>query len=221
MGDKVFLSIASGPGIGRETVRRFAQAGYDVVLSARNTDRLRPCAAELEAAGARVEVRPVDAADPKAVAALVESVGADLAAVHYNGASLHYADGELQMRTIDDESVASIMSDLNVNAVSALTAIKAALQPMRARGSGTVLITGGGFCFEPSGQLLTLSVGKSALRATVQALFDPLKEQGIHLASVIVCRTVLPGSDEARAVAEEFWKLHAQPQDQWTAEAVY
>lgn len=218
---KVFLGIAAGPGIGLATAKRFAREGYAIVLGARNTERLRRCAAQLEALGAKVDVRQVDASDPKAVAALVDSVGADLEVLHYNAASLHYEKSELQMRTLDDENVDSIVSDLHVNAISALTAIKAAVRPMKARGSGTVLVTGGGFAFQPSGLFFTLSVGKSALRAAVQALSEPLKAQGIHIASVIVCKVVPPESREAAEVAEEFWKLHAQPRDAWTTETVY
>jgi short-subunit dehydrogenase len=218
---KVFLGIAAGPGIGLATAKRFAQEGFDIVLSARRPERLEPCAAQFEKMGAKVEVRRIDASDPLAVARLVESVGAGLEVVHYNAASLHYANSQLATRTLDDETAESIVSDLHVNAVSALTAIKAAAGPMKARRSGTVLVTGGGFAFQPSGQFLTLSVGKVALRGAVQALAEPLKEQGIHIASVVVCKYVLPDSKEAVEVAEEFWKLHAQPRDAWTFETVY
>ena len=218
---KVFLGIAAGRGIGLATAKRFAREGYAIVLAARTIEKLLPCASQLEQMGAKVDVRSVDASDPGTVAALVESVGADLEVVHYNAASLHYKNNELQTRTLDDESVDSIVSDLHVNAVSALTAIKAAVRPMKARGAGSVLITGGGFAFQPSGQFLTLSVGKAALRASVQALAEPLKEQGVHVASVIVCKVIPPESKEAAEVAEEFWKLHAQPRDAWTFESVY
>ena len=113
------------------------------------------------------------------------------------------------------------MSDININAVSAVAAIKAAVGPMKARGTGTLLVTGGGFAFQPTGDYLTLSIGKVALRTAVQALFEPLKNQGVHVASVVVCKYVLPDSKEAAEVAEEFWKLHSQPRDAWTAETVY
>ena len=75
---KVFLGIASGPGMSLSTAKRFAREGYDIVLSARNIERLRPCAAQIEALGAKVDVRQVDASDPKGVAALVASVGPNL-----------------------------------------------------------------------------------------------------------------------------------------------
>lgn len=220
--DKTFLSIGAGPGIGLATAMRFAREGHSIVLCARNPDRLRPCAARIASVGARVDIRQVDAADPRGVAALVASVGEDLRVVHFNTASLHYdANKHLESRTIDAESVDSIMADINVNAVSALAAIKAALVPFRALRSGTVLVTGGGFAMQPSGSYFTLSVGKAALRAAVQALFEPMREEGIHLASVVVCRYVTPESAEAAAIADEFWRLYAQPREAWTMETVY
>ena len=219
---KIFLSIGAGPGIGLATAKRFAREGYSIVLSARNPERLKPCAAQITALGAAVEIRQVDAADPKAVAALVAGIGADLHVVHYNASVLHYnAKSQLMPRTIDDESVESIISDIQVNVTSALTAIKSAMQPMQARKSGSVLVTGGGLAMEPSGSFLTLSVSKAALRSAVLALSQPLMAQGIHVASVIVCRVVLPESADVAAIGDEFWRMHAQPQGAWTFEAMY
>ena len=140
---------------------------------------------------------------------------------HYNAASLRYVKSGLQMRALDDEGVDSIVSDFNVNAISALTMIRAAVPAMKARRSGTLLVTGGAFAFQRSGLFLMLSVDKSALRVAVQALSDPLKEQGIHVASVIGGKVVPPASREAAEVAAELWKLHAQPHEAWASETVY
>lgn len=219
---KIFLSIVAGPGIALATAQRFAREGYAIVLAARNAQRLARCAAEIEAAGGKAEIRQVDASDPKAVAALVESLGADLHVLHYNAGVLHYdANAQLMTRTLDDESVDSLVNDMQVNVASALVAMKAAMPAMQARQSGSLLVTGGGLAFGPSGNYLTLSVGKSALRAAVLALCEPLEKQGIHVASVIICHEVLPGSEHVAAIADEFWRMHAQPRGQWTFEALY
>ncbi|MGE4238866.1 SDR family NAD(P)-dependent oxidoreductase [Ramlibacter sp.] len=218
---KIFLSIASGPGMALSTAKRFAREGYDIVLSSRSVEKLRPCAAEIEKLGAKVEVRQIDASDARAVAKLVESIGPDLHVVHYNGAALHFANGRLLTRTLDDETLDSLLADLNTSAISALAAIKAATGAMKARGSGTLLITGGGFCFAPSGDYLTLSLGKVALRTMTQTLFEQLKKQNIHVFSAVICQYVTAGSKDAEEVAEMFWRNHAQPREEWKYEEVF
>lgn len=219
---KTFLSIGAGPGMGLATARRFAREGYEIVLSARNAERLRASAAAFAAEGFEVATQTVDASDPLAIASLVAGIGADLHVLHYNAGVLHYdQDAQLQTRTIDDESPASLMADVQINITSALAAVQAALPAMRARQSGTVLLTGGGLGVQPSGNFFTLSVGKAGLRAAGLALFEPLKEQGIHVATVTVSRLVAPDSPQTQEIAEAFWALHAQPRDAWTYETTY
>lgn len=219
---KTFLSIGAGPGIGLATARRFAREGYKIVLSARNADRLRQSAVSFEAQGIEVETRTVDASDPAAVAALVAGIGPDLHVLHYNAGVLHYGtDASLLTRGIDDESVASLVSDLHINITSALAACKAALPALRAHKSGSILLTGGGLGVNPSGNFFTLSIGKAGIRAAGLALFEPFKEEGIHVATVTVSRLVSPDSSHAADIAQAFWAMHAQPKAAWTFETVY
>ncbi|HSI59851.1 MAG TPA: SDR family NAD(P)-dependent oxidoreductase [Ideonella sp.] len=219
-----FLSIGAGPGIGLATARRFAREGFRVVLSARNAERLAAAAAALSLSGAQAETRTVDASDPAAVARLVASIGPSLQVLHYNTGVLHYdADAKLLTRSIDDESEASLQSDLQINIGSAFAAVKAALPALRSheQGSSSILLTGGGLGVYPSGDFLSLSVGKAAVRAASLALFEPMKAEGIHVATVTVSRLVSPDSEHADAVAEAFWQLYAQPRAAWTAETVF
>lgn len=220
---KTFLSIGSGPGIGLSTARRFAREGYRIVLSARNAQRLRASAAVLQALGVEVDTRTVDASDPLAVAKLVADVGPSLQVLHYNTGVLHYDEGaKLLTRTIDDESFESLRSDMQINIGSALAAIKAALPALRGHipGTSSILLTGGGLGVSPSGSFLALSIGKAAIRAAAQGLFEPLRDEGIHVATVTVSRLVSPDSEPADLIANEFWKLHAQPRSAWTLETV-
>lgn len=219
---RTFLSIASGPGIGLATARRFGRQGYRVVLAARNVARLQADAATLRAEGIEATVVQVDASDARSVANVVTSIGSDLDVLHYNAGILHYdSSGKLQTRSLADESIDSLVSDTNVNISGALAALHAAVPTMTAQGRGTVLITGGGLGVQPSADFLTLSVGKAGARAIVLALFPALKERGVHVATVTVAKLVSANSREADEVAEAFWQLHAQPRAEWRAEIVY
>lgn len=52
-------------------------------------------------------------------------------------------------------------------------------------------------------------------------LYFPHATWSAHVATVVVATFVQPGSIEAAAIATEFWKLHSQPKDAWTAEVTY
>lgn len=214
---KTYLGIGMGPGIGLATAERFAQEGYRVVLAARNTGRVEDLAENARSNGAIVEVRGVDAGDPEAVAALVREVEASFGGIDV----LHYNAGVIREANVNDQPLESFNTDLAINVGGALAAIQAATGPMRDRGEGAILLTGGGFALEPHPDYLSISIGKAGIRALVQGLFDPYRGDGIHVATVTVAGFVSAGSPDTTAVAEEFWKLRAQPKADWVSEVVY
>lgn len=214
---KTFLSIGTGPGIGYETAARFAKEGYRVVLSARNLNKLDTLADSLEATGAQVETRAVDAGNPANIAALVSEVETSFGSVeviHYNAANLH-------QDTVDTQALDTFNSDLAVNIGGALAAVQAVKPSMETQGSGTILLTGGGFGIYPSPDYLSLSIGKAGIRALALGLFESCKEKNIHVATVTVCAFVSPETQQTADIAEHFWKLHSQPKAEWTAEVMY
>ena len=213
---KIFLSIGSGPGMGFATAERFAREGFHVVLSARNATKAQALADQLEAQGHQAEARSVDAGDPASVAALVsavESAYGGIDVLHYNAASMRKA-------TILNQPRDTFVSDFAINAGGALVAVQAATPKMFARGSGSILITGGGYALRPNPNYLSLSMGKAANRALVYGIFESFKEKGIHVATVTVGGDVTTVKD-ATAVAEHFWQLHSQPSGAWKMEVAY
>ena len=217
MGAKTLLSIGSGPGMSLATAERFASEGFQIVLSARDAAKTQGLADRLEAKGHKAEMRTVDAGDPSRVASLVAEVETQFGGIdvlHYNAASIRKA-------TLAEQPRDTFNADLAVNIGGALVAAQAAAPKMSERGSGTILLTGGGFALHPSAEYLTLSIGKAGIRALAYGLFDSFKEKGIHVATVTVLPYVYPGTKEAEAVAEFFWQLHCQPKGSWTVEAQY
>jgi 7-alpha-hydroxysteroid dehydrogenase len=71
--DRVAVVTGAGRGIGAATAIALAQAGADVLISARTQDQLDKVAREVEAAGRRAVVVPADLADLQAVAALADA----------------------------------------------------------------------------------------------------------------------------------------------------
>ncbi|MCC7254029.1 SDR family NAD(P)-dependent oxidoreductase [Hyphomicrobium sp.] len=214
---RTFLSVGAGPGMGFATAERFAKEGFQVILSARNAAKTQELANRLKANGYKAEARTVDTSDPSGVATLVAEVEKQFGAIdvlHYNAASMRKA-------TLAEQPAATFNTDLATNVGGAQAAAKAAAPKMIERGSGSILLTGGGFALQPSPDYLSLSIGKAGLRALAQGLFESFKANGIHVATVTVAAFVDPGSKDAEAVAELFWQLHSQPKDSWTVEAIY
>lgn len=214
---KTFLSIGAGPGMGLETAERFAREGFQVILSARNESKTQELAQQLKAKGHTAEVRTVDASDPSSVANLVESVEREFGSVDV----LHYNAAGMRQATLADQPRDTFNADLAVNIGGAMAAAQAVASKMAGRGAGTILLTGGGFGLQPHPDYLSLSIGKAGIRALAQGIFETFKEKGIHVATVTVAGFVSPGSEDAKAVGEQFWQFHAQPKGSWEMEAVY
>jgi short-subunit dehydrogenase len=127
--------MITGPtsGLGTGFARRYAIDGHDLVLVARDVDRLQSLAAELhDEAGAEVEVLPADLA----VAADRERVAQRLAKgvrILVNNAGFG-TSGEFW--TAD---FASLQSQLDVNVTAVMQLTHAALPPMLEAGAGTVI----------------------------------------------------------------------------------
>ena len=209
----VFLSIGAGPGIGLSTARRFATEGFRVVLAARTVEEV--LAEDLRRGpNAGVEIASVDCSDSLQVAELVGRYAPELEVIHYNAAVI-------RAQTLQEQSLESIAADIEVNIASALVAVKKAAEAMLARRRGSILLTGGILGVKPVSNLLTLSVGKAGLRCAAEALFPDFAAQGVHIAVLTIETGITPGSKSAEAVGEAFWRLHAQPRDQWVWEANY
>lgn len=214
---KTFVSIGTGPGMGYATAERFAQEGYTVILTARSTEKIREFAALLTGKGFKAEAVTLNAANPSDVEALIADVKQRLGSVdvvHYNAAAMRES-------RLGNQATDTFVSDLATNIGGAMAAAKAAEKAMAGQGSGSLLLTGGGFALAPSPDYISLSIGKAGIRALALGLFEDFKAKGIHVATVTVTAWVSPGSDHAKAVAEHFWQLHNEQPGAWTNEAQY
>jgi short-subunit dehydrogenase len=203
--------------MGYATAARFAKEGFQIVLSARNPTKTQEQSKRLKAKGYQVDARTVDSADPESVAALIDQVQKQFGPIdvlHYNAASVRKA-------TLAEQPRATINQDLAVNIGGALVATQAVARQMGERGSGTILLTGGGLSLAPNPDYISLSIGKAGIRAMTLGMFESLQQKGIHIATVTVETAVTPDSKEAEAVGEHFWQLYSQPIGKWTAEVKY
>lgn len=133
--EKVVLITGASSGIGAGIAQELAASGMSLMLGARRTDRLSDIAAELRAAGARVETRRLDVTDINDVVAFGEAARAAYGRVDVivNNAGIMPLSLMASMKVEEWDR----MVDVNIKGV--LHGIAAVLPEMTARGSGHII----------------------------------------------------------------------------------
>ncbi len=144
------MALITGPtaGIGRVFAQRLGERGYDLVLVARDEERLRALADELATSyTATSEVLVADLTDRAGMAAVEERL---LDATRPVDLLVNNAGFGLKRRFLDNPvELEQAALDILVTAVMRLT--HAALGPMTARGSGGIINVASVAAFQPRG----------------------------------------------------------------------
>jgi NAD(P)-dependent dehydrogenase (short-subunit alcohol dehydrogenase family) len=205
--------------MGLAIARRFARDGYAIGLIARRREPLQAAAATM-AGAPRVEVEAADLSDPIAAAGAVRTLAGRLGApdVLVDNAATWNAVPAMAM------TPEQFRADLDLCVTGALACAQAAYPAMRARGSGSLLFTGGGLALRPEfgAGVAGLTAGKSALRGLVFALAGELAPEGIHVGTVTIAGQVAPGTSfDPENIAEAFAALHVEPRGGWSIERIF
>jgi short-subunit dehydrogenase len=212
--NKHLLLVGAGPGLGMAIARRFAEGAYRVTLLARSTDGLRNLADSLTATGTQIDTIAADVGDPEAFRTrLAELYGGQGAPglIIYN-AVVGAPDSLLS------SSVDHLQTAYTVDVVGAIVATQVAAPAMRAAGSGTIIVTGGGFADHPIPSLGTVSLGKAALRSAATMLGADLAPDGIRVATLTIAGQIAPGTAfDPDNIALRYWEV-VQSDGPWQAE---
>jgi len=172
---KAFVTGASS-GIGRETTRRLAQEGFQVIASARRKERLDELAKENQ----NILPRPVDLSDGQELEKLCQelSILAEPISVLINNAGFSVRGA------VEDVSLASIKRLFEVNLFSLIRVTQACLPGMRRLRKGTIINLSsivGKFPFPTSGPY---SATKHAVESISDALRMEVRPFGIHVVTI-------------------------------------
>jgi NAD(P)-dependent dehydrogenase (short-subunit alcohol dehydrogenase family) len=187
---RVVLVTGANRGLGREVVRQVVEAGDVALLSARNVDQAREQAdLEEQAAaaaghGGRVEVVPLDVADPASVAQAARQVGERHGRVDavVNNAAIHY-----------DTWQRGITADLGVveeafqtNVLGAWRVTQAFVPLLRRSDHPRVINVSseGGSLASMGAGAPAYSVTKAALNALTRVLAAELRSEGVLVNAV-------------------------------------
>jgi short-subunit dehydrogenase len=172
------LITGGSAGLGAEFARQLAAVGHDLVLVARDEERLREFAGTLQAGS--VDVLPADLTTDVGCALVVDRIGdaarpVDLL-VNNAGIGTYKPFGTAPIATEERQL------DLNVRAVLRLT--HAAVRAMRTRGHGRILNVSSVSGFVPRGGNATYSASKAWVTMFSEALAIQLAGSGVTVTAV-------------------------------------
>lgn len=178
MSRKVALITGASAGLGEQFAQRFAQDGHDVILVARNAERLAALGGKLEQAhGVKAHVVPADLSRPDAPERLFEEVRSRGLAVEFlvNNAGFGSTGPFLEHELAREVE----MVELNCTALLKLTHLFA--RPMRERGSGRILNIASTAGFQPGPYMATYYATKAFVVSFSEALAYELKGTGVSV----------------------------------------
>lgn len=165
---KRYWLVGASEGLGQALAELLSAAGAEVILSARNADRLAEVAAALPG---KAMVVPVDVADSASVRAAAASAGVLDGVVFLAGV---YWPMTAQAWNADQ---AEAMCDVNLT--GCVRVIGAALPDMVARGRGHVVITGSLSGFRGLPGAIGYGASKSGVMALAESMQADLRGSGI------------------------------------------
>lgn len=183
------LAVITGAssGIGLELAKQFAQAGYDLFLTAHSA-QLEEAAGQLKTEGS-VQTFRADLSQREQVERLAEAIdklGRPVEAAALNAGFGVYGD------FARETPLEAELSLLQVNVVSVVHLAKRLVVPMAARGSGRILFTSSVASTMPGPLYACYAASKAFVQSFSQALREELKDTGVTITAL------LPGPTETR-----------------------
>jgi NAD(P)-dependent dehydrogenase (short-subunit alcohol dehydrogenase family) len=220
MARDIAVIVGVGSGLSAALARACAKRDMNVVLAARNIDKLAQLAAETDA-----RLIACDAVDRRQVDALFRVVGevGPPSLVVYN-ASARARGPLIELDPADVERA------VQVTALGGFHVAQAAARAMLPQRRGSIFFTGASASVKGYAQSAPFAMGKFALRGLAQSMARELAPQGLHVAHFVIDGGISRGADDPRrergtdgllepaAIAETYLHVHSQARSAWTWE---
>ena len=186
---KTYWLIGASEGLGRALAEELNLEGAQLILSARNGERLASLASMLP----RTRVLILDVGDGEAVKAAAASVG-DIDGVIYNA-------GAYEPMAATDWQSDTALTMADVNFMGALRLLGALMPGFVARGAGDITLIGSLAAYRGLPNAIGYGASKSALVSLAETMRHDLKNTGITV------RLVNPGFIKTRLTDKNSFKM--------------
>jgi NAD(P)-dependent dehydrogenase (short-subunit alcohol dehydrogenase family) len=230
----VVAGVGAELGLGAALCRRFAAAGYHVLVAGRSPDRIEQVAQSILDTGGSAEPVLVDLTREDLVIRLFDRAMAP-------GEARDPADlvvfnaGNNQRIDFREVTADQFEQFWRVACFAGFLVGREAARRMVPLGRGTVLFTGASASLRGKPGYAQFAAAKAGLRMIGQSMAREYGAQGLHVAHVVIdggidgdrLRRARPGVVAERgedgllgldAIAETYWQIHRQPRSAWTQE---
>jgi hypothetical protein len=175
----IALITGASSGIGEALAREFARQDYDLIITARRSDRLETLASELRE-HVSVDIVSCDLGETFGVTSLIKAVdalGKDVDILVNNAGIAHSDD----FHCCDFEQVEQLLS-LNISALTHLT--HHFIQPMVKRGAGKILNIASVAAFQPVPSMAAYAASKAFVLSLTESLSEELRGTGVSITAL-------------------------------------
>ncbi|ABE36050.1 short chain dehydrogenase family protein [Paraburkholderia xenovorans LB400] len=222
--------VGASAGLGAALARRFAREGLTVVVTGRSHERLDARVAEIRGAGGHALALPGDVTSESDLAAITRQL-ADAGTLEV---AIFNAAGATRAPTLE-LTAEQFEAAWRVTTLGGFLFARAALQPLLARGHGSLLFTGATASLRGRPPFAAFASAKAGLRSLAQSLAREFGPRNIHVAHVVIdggidgerLRTSAPQRVSERGpdglldpadIADAYWYLHRQSRSAWSQE---
>lgn len=167
---KRYWLIGASEGLGREVANLLSRLGTEVIVSARNEERLKELVAELPGKASHVVV---DVSDRKALEDAAQKIGPIDGMIYLAGVYWPMKSTEW------DNEKAETMADINF--LGAQRAVGAVIGPMVERGTGHIVLTGSLSGFRGLPGAIGYCASKAGLMSLAESMQADLRKTGIEV----------------------------------------
>ncbi len=186
MTEKVIVIVGMGGGIAFGVARKFGKENFIVAMVGRNGKKLREYKDMLEADGIKSEFYIGNAADEFSLKDALKRIEEELGTPDV----LLYNVANIKGVNLLEETTEGMIHDFKMNVIGAVISAKEVIPGMKKRGSGCILLTGGGFALYPDPNYASLGIGKAGIRNLALSLSKAVEGSGIIVGTVTVCGIV-------------------------------
>lgn len=235
--DDSHLPVGIRWGIGGAVAQKFAQEGFLVVLTTRNSPNAAPLQKAIEDQGGESIIVELDLVSSDSISNAFSEIrqqAGDPDVLVYNAGYIEGRDLPPEKELLEHIPLEMFETAQHISSRGPFLVAKEVMPSMRKRGSGSFLISNNSSSLRGRKRMTgqSLYYPRVMMRTLAQVLTEEYSEFGVHVANVVIDGTIdspgtraMPRSQQNPdlimnpvKIAEAFYYLHTQDKSSWTHE---